>query len=167
MITTSETPDEAVPAPAHSSPDKAQASAQPGVTFDLRAEAPLLDGYLRFKESNPTPFTTPGHKGRAWKLDRNLAKVLDGDVPLYGGVDTVKSAHGLLAAAQERSAKWYGADWCRYSPGGSTHANQALCLSIGRPGDKVVVTRSLHRSLLLGMVMADLVPCWLPTIRNA
>ena len=84
-------------------------------------------------------------------------------MPLYGGVDTVKSERGLLAAAQERSAKWYGADWCRYSPGGSTHCNQALCLAIGRPGDKVVVTRSLHRSLLLGMVMADLEPCWLPT----
>jgi lysine decarboxylase len=96
-------------------------------------------------------------------LDKDLAVAVAGDVPLYGGVDTVKSAGGLLAGAEERSAKWYGADWCRYSSGGSTHCNQALCLSIGRPGDKVIVTRSLHRSLLLGMVLADLEPCWLPT----
>ena len=96
-------------------------------------------------------------------LDKDLAMVLEGDVPLYGGVDTVKSSRGLLASAQERSAKWYGADWCRYSPGGSTHGNQALCLAIGQPGDKVVVNRSLHRSLLLGLVLADLEPCWLPT----
>ncbi|MGA3353353.1 MAG: decarboxylase [Acidimicrobiales bacterium] len=163
MSTTPERPDEAALAPAHSSPHRTQEVPQPRVPSDLRAEAPLLNGYLSFKESNPTPFTTPGHKGRAWKLDRDLAKVLEGDVPLYGGVDTVKSALGLLAAAQERSAKWYGADWCRYSAGGSTHTNQALCLAIGRPGDKVVVTRSLHRSLLLGMVLADLEPCWLPT----
>jgi arginine decarboxylase len=129
----------------------------------LRADAPLLDGYLSFRESNQTPFTTPGHKGRAARLDKDLAQVLAGDVPLYGGVDTVKSSRGLLASAQERSAKWYGADWCRYSPGGSTHCNQALCLAIGQPGDKVVVNRSLHRSLLLGLVLADLEPCWLPT----
>ena len=86
-----------------------------------------------------------------------------GDVPLYGGIDTVKLARGLVAEAERRSASWYDADWCRYSTGGSTHCNQALCLAIGQPGDKVVVTRSLHRSLLLGMVLADLEPCWLPT----
>jgi len=129
----------------------------------LRAEAPLLDGYLSFLESKATPFTTPGHKGRAARLDEDLGAVVSGDVPLYGGVDTVKSAGGRLAEAERRSALWYGADWCRYSTGGSTHCNQALCLAIGRPGDKVVVTRSLHRSLLLGMVLADLEPCWLPT----
>ncbi len=126
-------------------------------------DVPLLDGYLNFLESHPTPFTTPGHKGRAAMLDKDLATAVAGDIPLYGGVDTVKSARGLLAAAQERSAKLYDADWCRYSSGGSTQCNQALCLAIGRPGDKVVVTRSLHRSLLLGMVLADLEPCWLPT----
>ena len=89
--------------------------------------------------------------------------VVAGDVPLYGGVDTIKSSRGLLAAAESRAARWYGADWCRFSPGGSTHGNQALSLAVGQPGDKVVVTRLLHRSLLLGMVLADLVPCWLPT----
>ena len=141
-----------------------EAEREPGATArGLRDDAPVLNGYLSFRESDPTPFTTPGHKGRASWLDKDLGAVVAGDIPLYGGVDTVKSAHGVLAAAQQRSAKWYGADWCRYSPGGSTHCNQALCLSIGRPGDKVIVTRSLHRSLLLGMVLADLEPCWLPT----
>lgn len=146
-------------------PEKPVEKSAPGTRprAGLRADAPLLNGYLSFRESNPTPFTTPGHKGRAAVLDPELAAVVAGDIPLSGGVDTVKLTRGLLSAAQQRSAKWYGADWCRYSPGGSTHCNQALCLSIGRPGDKVVVTRSLHRSLLLGMVLADLEPCWLPT----
>ena len=133
------------------------------MTSHLRADAPLLDGYLRFRESGATPFTTPGHKGRASGLDGDLGAVLAGDVPLYGGVDTVKSTGGLLAAAEARAARFYGADWCRFSAGGSTHGNQALCLALGQPGDKVVVTRSLHRSLLLGLVLADLEPCWLPT----
>jgi len=129
----------------------------------LRSDAPLLNGYLSFRESGATPFTTPGHKGRGYTLDKDLGAVVAGDVPLSGGVDSVKSAGQLLATAEALSAKWYGADWCRYSPGGSTHCNQALCLAIGHPGDKVVVTRALHRSLLLGLVLADLEPCWLPT----
>jgi arginine decarboxylase len=128
----------------------------------LRAEAPLLDGYLSFRESRTISFTTPGHKGRASLLDKDLGELVDHDVPLFGGVDTIKSSRGLLAAAEERAARVLGADWCRHSAGGSTHGNQALCLAIGKPGDKVVVTRSLHRSLLLGLVLADLQPLWLP-----
>ena len=30
----------------------------------LRADAPLLDAWLRFQEAPPTPFTIPGHKQR-------------------------------------------------------------------------------------------------------
>ena len=53
----------------------------PGAT-GLRAEAPLLDGYLNFLESHPTPFTTPGHKGRASLLDKDLAGWSPGRPPL-------------------------------------------------------------------------------------
>ena len=38
----------------------------------LRADAPLLDGYLSYLESDATPFITPGHKGRGSKLDADL-----------------------------------------------------------------------------------------------
>jgi len=65
----------------------------------LRADAPLLNGYLSFRESRQTPFTTPGHKGRASTLDEDLGAAVAGDVPLYGGVDTIKFAGGLLAKA--------------------------------------------------------------------
>ena len=54
----------------------------------------------------------------------------------------------------------WGADWCRFSVGGSTHGNQALALAVGAPGQEVVVTRTLHRSLLLGLVLAGLRPVW-------
>ena len=51
---------------------------------------------------------------------------------------------------------------------GSTHGNQALALAAGRPGRKIVVTRSLHRSLLLGLVLAGLDPVWvLPEVDPA
>jgi lysine decarboxylase len=43
---------------------------------------------------------------------------------------------------------------------GSTHGNQALCLAIGQPGQEVIITRTLHRSLLLGLVLAGLRPVW-------
>jgi lysine decarboxylase len=96
-------------------------------------------------------------------LDQGLGLLTDRDIPLYGGLDTVKLTAGTLAEAEHRMARYYGADWCRFSVGGSTHANQSLCLAIGQPGDTVIVTRSLHRSLLIGFVLAGLNPVWLPT----
>lgn len=122
----------------------------------LRGAAPLLDAYLRFLESGTTPFTIPGHKQRT----DLVGTVVRGDVPLYGGLDTMKLTRGVLAGAEARAARLWGADLCRFSVGGSTHGNQALALAVGRPGDAVVVPRTLHRSLLLGLVLAGLEPVW-------
>jgi arginine decarboxylase len=83
-----------------------------------------------------------------------------GDVPLYAGLDTMKQDGGLLARAEMRAAAAWGVDWCRLSVAGATHANQAAVLALGRPGQDVVITRTLHRSLLLGLVMAGLRPVW-------
>ena len=122
----------------------------------LRGLAPALDAWLSFIESRPTPFTIPGHKHR---LDL-VGDVVAGDVPLYAGLDTMSQARGVLAAAQQRAAALWGADVARFSVGGSTHGNQALALAVAAPGDRVVVSRTLHRSLLLGLVLAGLSPVW-------
>lgn len=126
----------------------------------LAADAPLLAAWLRFSAAADaglvTPFTIPGHKHR-----RNLVgDVVRGDVPLFAGLDTMKQSEGLLADAERRAARAWGADWCRFSVGGATHANQATVLALGRPGQEVVVTRTLHRSVLLGIVLAGLRPVW-------
>jgi arginine decarboxylase len=126
----------------------------------LAADAPLLDGWLRFtaraSAGELTPMSVPGHKQR-----RDLTgDVTAGDAPLYGGVDSIKHADELLAGAEQRAARLWGADWCRFSVAGSTHGNQALALAAGEPGQPIVVTRALHRSLLLGLVLAGLDPVW-------
>ena len=116
----------------------------------LRGDAPLFDAWLRFYEDAPTPFTIPGHKHR----HDLVGDVVAGDVPLYAGLDSMRLERGLLAAAEARAAALWGADVCRFSVGGSTHANQALALAVGGEGDQVLVGRTLHRSMLLGLVLA-------------
>ena len=126
----------------------------------LRADAPLLDGWLRSiaaaERGELTPMCTPGHKQRQGLT----GAVTAGDTPLYGGLDTIKHADLLLGDAEQRAARLWGADWCRFSVAGSTHGNQALALAVGSPGQEVIVTRCLHRSLLLGLVLAGLRPVW-------
>ncbi|WP_238008568.1 aminotransferase class V-fold PLP-dependent enzyme [Dactylosporangium sp. AC04546] len=122
----------------------------------LRGDAPLLDAWLRFGERPPTPFTIPGHKQRS----DLVGDVVAGDVPLYAGLDTMKLSTGVLAEAEARAARLWGADFCRFSTGGATHANQAVALAVAGDGDRVIVSRTLHRSLLLGLVLAGLTPVW-------
>jgi lysine decarboxylase len=122
----------------------------------LRKDAPLLDGWLAFRASGSAPFTTPGHKQR----QDLVGPVVRDDLPLFGGVDTVRQEGGLLAEAERRLARLWGADWGRISVGGSTHGNQSLALALCRPGDEVLVTRTLHRSLLLGLALVGATPVW-------
>lgn len=122
----------------------------------LRGDAPLLDAWLRFYEHRPTPFTIPGHKQRTGLV----GDVVAGDAPLYAGLDTMKLTAGVLTEAEARAARLWGADVCRFSTGGATHANQAVALALAGDGDRVVVSRTLHRSLLLGLVLAGLTPVW-------
>jgi lysine decarboxylase len=121
----------------------------------------LLEAWATFADSPGTPFTIPGHKHRSGLIWPELGRVNAGDVPLFGGLASVKDAERALAEAEARTATAWGADWCRYSTGGSTHANQAVALTVASPGDEVLVARNAHRSTLLGIILAGLTPVWL------
>ena len=137
-------------------------------TGDLRNIAPLLDAYLSYFEHNRSPFTIPGHKQKASRLDSGLGAVVDTDIPLYGGLDEIKLTNKVLAQAEMLAADLWGADFARFSTGGSTHANQAIILALGKPGDKVALSRTAHRSVLSALVLAGLEPIWLsPEIDSA
>ncbi len=126
----------------------------------LRADAPMLAAWLdwtaRAEAGELIPMTTPGHKQR----QDLTGTVVAGDAAFYGGLDTIKHADNLRVDAEARAARLWGADWCRFSVAGSTHGNQALALAVGQPGQEVIINRTLHRSLLLGLVLAGLRPVW-------
>jgi arginine decarboxylase len=135
-------------------------SADPRDPLGLASDAPLLAGWLAFtkrvESGQLTPMSVPGHKNR----QDLTGAVVAGDAPLYGGIDPIKHADVPRADAEARAAALWGADWCRYSVAGSTHGNQALALAVGGDGLEIIVTRILHRSLLLGLVLAGLRPVW-------
>ncbi len=126
----------------------------------LRADAPILAAWLdytrRADAGELIPMGTPGHK----QLQDLVGAVVATDAPFYGGLDTIKHADHLRMDGEARAAALWGADWCRFSVAGSTHGNQALALAVGEPGQKVIINRTLHRSLLLGLVLAGLHPVW-------
>ncbi|MTA80681.1 MAG: hypothetical protein F2954_05000, partial [Actinobacteria bacterium] len=74
----------------------------------LRVSAPLLDAYLSYFESKRQPFTIPGHKQRAARLDAGLGLVVDSDTPLYGGLDEIKLSNQVLKKAEALAATLWG-----------------------------------------------------------
>ena len=127
---------------------------------DYADDAPLFAAWMRYmgdvRAGRMRPFSIPGHKHR---LDL-VGELIEGDVPMLAGLDTMKQTLGLLEESEARAAAAWHTDWCRFSVGGSSHANQAAVLALGRPGQSVIVSRTLHRSVLLGLVLAGLRPVW-------
>ena len=114
------------------------------------AEAYLADEQI-------VPFTTPGHKRAAHLADGLLRH----DLPLSAGVDDLHLTGDLLGRAERLAAALWGADLCRFCLNGATEGNQALALAVARPGERVVASRNLHKSLLAGFVRAGVEPVWI------
>jgi arginine decarboxylase len=102
------------------------------------------------------PFTTPGHKRAAHLADGLLRH----DLPLSTGADDLHLSRDVLGRAERLAAELWGADLCRFCLNGATEGNQALALSVARPGQHVVASRNLHKSVLGGLVLAGLEPVW-------
>ncbi len=119
-------------------------------------ETPLADAAAAFLAAEITPFTTPGHK-RAPHLADDLLLL---DLPLSSGADDLHMRSDVLGRAERLAADFWGANLCRFCANGSTQGNQALALALGRPGEPVVVSRSLHKSVLAGLVLSGLDPVW-------
>jgi lysine decarboxylase len=122
---------------------------------DQRA-TPLADAAAAFLAAEVMPFTTPGHK-RSPQLADDLLRL---DLPLSGGADDLHMRSDVLGQAERLAADLWGADLCRFCGNGSTEGNQALALALGRPGERAVIARSMHKSVLAGLVLSGLEPVW-------
>ena len=138
--------------------------AAPGSSNPLRTSAPLLDAYLSYFEAHRLPFTIPGHKQKTTLLDEGLGAVVDMDTPLYGGLDEIKLTRGVLKRAEKLAADLWGADYARFSTGGSTHANQAIVLALGKPGDKVAISRTALKEKPIAVLLTE--PGYLGTLSD-
>jgi arginine/lysine/ornithine decarboxylase len=126
--------------------------------------APLLEGLRRYKGWGMAPFATPGHKlgvGADAELRATYGvEVFASDIPLSGGADDIHFREGTLRAAEEYGADAWGADRSFYLVNGSSAGNHAYLLAALRPGDKVIVARDIHKSLLVALILVGAKPIY-------
>ena len=134
-----------------------------GTVLDQR-EVPLLDGLRDYKSRPMAPFSTPGHKlgvGADPELVELLgSEVFRSDIPLGGGVSDTHFHGEPLRKAEQLAAEAWGADRSYFLLNGSSAGNHASLLAAVRPGDKVIVARDLHKSLLVALILAGAKPVY-------
>jgi arginine/lysine/ornithine decarboxylase len=127
--------------------------------------APILDGLIAYQRQGVVPFSTPGHK-LGIGADPELREIygeraLLSDIPLGGGVGDTHFGGDALHIAEALAADAWGADRSFFLVNGSSAGNHAYLLASVRPGDKVIVGRDLHKSLLVALILTGVTPVYL------
>ena len=131
----------------------------------IQIKAPIVEA-LQNAADNPTyQFHIPGHtKGKAIFKD---FKKLVGDKALnldttdeFDNLGTLHPATGPIKEAQELAAQAFGARKTFFLLNGSTVGNLAIAMSMTKKGQKVIVNRNCHRSILTGLIISGAEPVW-------
>jgi len=129
-------------------------------------KAPIVEA-LKTAYNNPTyQFHIPGHtKGTGTLPDfRNLVgkKALTVDTTdEFDNLGTLTPATGPIKEAQELAAKAFGAKKTFFLLNGSTIGNLAIAMGLTKKGQKVIVNRNCHRSILTGLIISGAEPLWI------
>lgn len=130
-----------------------------------KKNAPLYEEVVKYAESGCSPWHTPGHKmGRG--ADQRLKNLLTplglrGEVSLADELDDPFAPTGAIAVAQQAAADYFGARETVFSVSGTTGAIHMMILAALAPGDLVLVSRGVHRSVLGGLALAGAAPVYL------
>ncbi len=129
---------------------------------DEQFRTPLFDAMVNLAERRKVSFHTPGHKsgkGISTRFRKFVGpKIFSIDLTTLDEVDSLQKPRGVIKEAQELASKAYGADRSFFLLNGTTGGNHAMVLSVCKPGDKVLVARNAHKSVLAGMILCGATP---------
>ena len=129
-----------------------------------QASAPLVAALQGCARRQGAAFYTPGHKG-GQGISLLHQKVFGGDVfcvdmPELPELDDLFSPESVILEAQRLAALAFGAERTWFLVNGSTCGIEAALLATCGPGDKVIVPRNAHQSVLSGLILSGAMPVW-------
>lgn len=123
--------------------------------------APLLEALTAHAAGQRARFHVPAHGGRFAEL---AALWRDGaalDLTELPGLDDLHDPSGPIAEAEALAAQALGAAAAHFLINGTSVGVQALLVATTRPGDRVLVGRDAHRSVIAGLIITGAKPVWL------
>ncbi|UTR04899.1 aminotransferase class I/II-fold pyridoxal phosphate-dependent enzyme [Alkalihalobacillus sp. LMS6] len=129
--------------------------------FDQQ-KTPLFTGLKQYASKNPTPFHIPGHKkGQGMEpsfRDFIGENALSIDLINIAPLDDLHHPHGFIHEAQQLAANAFGADYTFFSVQGTSGAIMTMIMSVCKPGDKIIVPRNVHKSIMSAIIFSGAMP---------
>lgn len=128
-------------------------------------KTPLFTGLLEHVNRNPVQFHIPGHK-KGTGMDpefRNFIgdNALSIDLINIGPLDDLHHPHGMIKEAQLLAAEAFGAEYTFFSVQGTSGAIMTMIMSVCSPGDKIIVPRNVHKSIMSAIIFSGATPIFI------
>lgn len=128
-----------------------------------QTRAPILEALEEMKEARLVPFDVPGHKRGKGNPDLTAflgEKCLSVDVNSMKLLDNLCHPVSVIKEAEELAADAFGAAHAFFMVGGTTSAVQSMVLSVCKRGEKIILPRNVHRSVINIMILCGAVPVY-------
>jgi len=133
------------------------------VNKTLQQNVPIVNALNNFREARVVPFDVPGHKrgkGNKALVDFLGNKAVQLDVNPPKGLDHLAQPTGIIAEAEDLMADAFGASRAFLIVQGTSSAVQAMIMSVIKDGDKIILSRSVHKSVINALVLCGGVPVY-------
>ena len=126
-------------------------------------KAPVYEALTEFRRNRVVPFDVPGHKrGRG---NPELVKLLgkqcvELDVNSMKPLDNLCHPISVIKEAEELAAEAFGAAKAFLMVGGTTSAVQTMVLTACKSGEKIILPRNVHRSVINALVINGATPIY-------
>ena len=128
-----------------------------------QSRAPIYEALQIFRQMRVVPFDVPGHKhGRGNpELTAFLGeKCVSIDVNSMKPLDNLCHPISVIRQAEQLAADAFGAAHAFLMVGGTTSSVQSMVLSTCKRGDKIIMPRNVHRSVINALVLCGAVPVY-------
>lgn len=123
--------------------------------------APIYEALERVRRQRIVPFDVPGHKrGRGNpELVELLGQQCVGiDVNSMKPLDNLGHPVSVIREAEELTADAFGAARAFLMVNGTTSSVQTMIMSVCKEGDKIILPRNVHKSVINALVLCGAVP---------
>jgi arginine/lysine/ornithine decarboxylase len=128
-----------------------------------QSNAPLYEALLEYRQKRIVPFDVPGHKqgrGNPELADFLGRQCLNVDVNSMKPLDNLCHPVGVIRDAAELAAGAFCASNAFFMVGGTSSAVQAMVMSACRDGDKIILPRNVHRSVIGALILSGARPVY-------
>ena len=125
--------------------------------------APIYEALENLRKMRGVPFDVPGHKrGRGNpELTQLLGEqCMNMDVNSMKPLDNLCHPVSVIKEAEELAAEAFHAAHAFLMVGGTTSSVQSMILSVAKRGEKIILPRNVHRSVIGAMVLCGAVPVY-------